>query len=359
MLQQLFASLHTHPELSSHEQKTRSLLWDFLQAHTSLELSIMAGALIARHQEGDQYETIAIRGDMDAIMNSHSEVYHGCGHDGHSTILAGLGLALENRKFQKNIILIFQPAEEIGQGALPVALALKPATPITRIYGIHNIPGFPENTILLRSGTMACASMGMTIKLTGRQSHAAYPNQGQNPAPVLAQLVVDLPELITAIAPDQTTNLLMATIVNLNVGEKNFGINPGVGELSLTLRAYFQSDLAKLKATIEQRIIVAARKLEIAVTFEYQDEFPDTINDPVVVSELTSLFEKEAIPYEILAEPMRWSEDFGHFLHHYKGAFLGIGAGSDQPGLHLDDYQFNAKLIEPTIATLLKIIETN
>ncbi len=357
MLEILRKELHLNPELSNQETRTIKIIRNFLTQNTDLEVIETAGFIYARHIEGPEFPTIAIRGDMDAIYNSHGEVYHGCGHDGHSAIIAGLAVALKNIKINKNVILIFQPAEEVGSGAKKVLETITTREQIDEIYGIHNIPGYQENTILLRPQTMACASKGMIVSLVGKQSHAAYPDQGINPAPVISELVLELPNLIKRISDDQTRRLLMATIVNINVGERNFGVNAGTGELALTLRAYYQDDMLRLQEAIEKAVIEKCYHLEIDYNFTFEDEFPDTINDETIHTKLISLFDQKGIAYQLLEEPMRWSEDFGHYLHKIPGAFLGIGAGADQPGLHLDNYEFNDQIINPAISALMTIIE--
>lgn len=356
MLEKLRQELHQNPELSNQETKTIKIIKDFLCQNTDLEVLETGGFIYARHLEDPTLPTIAIRGDMDAIYNSNHEVYHGCGHDGHSAIIAGIAMALKGRQVNRNVILIFQAAEEVGSGAIKVLETLMTSEKIDEIYGIHNIPGYPEGTILLRPKTMACASKGMIIELSGQQSHAAYPDQGRNPAPIISELVLELPSLIARIAPNLSERLLMATIVNINVGERNFGVNAGKGELALTLRAYFQEDMERLQEAIEKAVIEKCHGLGIDYSFTFADEFPDTINDDQIHAKLIRLFDSQVVAYQLLEEPMRWSEDFGHYLHQIPGAFLGIGAGQDQPGLHLDNYEFNDKIINPAVAVLMKII---
>ena len=118
---------------------------------------------------------------------------HFCGHDGHSSILSGLALILdkEKEKLSRDVYLIFQPAEETGEGAAVCRELIKEKN-IERIYGLHNIPGYPEKTVLFKKGTFACASTGLEIRMTGTPSHAAYPEAGKNPGTALAELLLSL-----------------------------------------------------------------------------------------------------------------------------------------------------------------------
>lgn len=349
ILTELRSCLHANPELSGQESGTIRILTDFLKTHTSLELHPQEGWFYAVHREEGAESGIAVRADMDAVCSSIGKPFHGCGHDGHSTILAGLGLALEGKTFGKNIYLVFQPAEETGQGAKPLSRELLKLEKINEIYGFHNIPGKPLGTVLLRKGVFACASLGLTIRVAGAQSHAAYPEQGRNPGQVLSRIVLKVPE-ITANIPNK--ELLQSTLICLRAGEKNFGISAGSGEVCFTLRSSSREDLKLLEREICQYASGLCSREGFTCTFEIQDEFPDTTSDPAVFERVSALLQKESLPVEILEEPMRWSEDFGWYLKQIPGAFLGIGAGCSQPGLHTDSYEFPDALISPAIHIL-------
>ena len=234
-------ALGQHGELSGQEAETRRLLREFLARHTSLELYDLSGGLVAAHRE-PQGPCIAFRGDMDAIPGPNGP-YHGCGHDGHSALLAGLGLLLEGQRLGKSVLLLFQPAEETGQGAAPMAQALLAKERVRAIVGFHNIPGYPLGQPLLRQGVFACASQGLLLRLQGKQAHAAYPEEGCNPIPLLAGLLDALPALCSQVAPK---GLLLYTPVGFQAGGYNFGVSPGAGSLALTLRADRQQDIAAL-----------------------------------------------------------------------------------------------------------------
>ena len=135
--------LHECPERSGQEARTMAAIRAFLHEHTSLELRDMGGWLLATHREDDSLPSVGFRADMDALPCEDNEARHGCGHDGHSAILCALALELEGRTFGKNIRLIFQGAEETGEGAKRVCGSWPELRRVHRIYGLHNIPGFP------------------------------------------------------------------------------------------------------------------------------------------------------------------------------------------------------------------------
>ena len=179
MVLALRSGLHRLAEPSGSEKRTKAFLMKFLRAHTSLRLEDEGAWFCAVHEEPGAAETVAFRADMDALPFRGGSA-HLCGHDGHCAALAGLGLFLEHKKLGRNIVLLFQHAEETGAGGKVCCRALSKYG-IDRIYAFHNIPGWEEGTVLLRRGTFACASRGMTLSFAGRPSHAAYPENGRNP----------------------------------------------------------------------------------------------------------------------------------------------------------------------------------
>ena len=121
---ELRKKLHEIPEPSMHETKTKKLLMDFISENTSLKVTdCESWFYITKYaqEEGQspkKRRAIAFRADMDAVCGKDGKPGHYCGHDGHSAILAGLALWLDERETDKDIYLIFQPAEETGEGRL-------------------------------------------------------------------------------------------------------------------------------------------------------------------------------------------------------------------------------------------------
>lgn len=340
--------LHACPELSGHETVSFNTLYDFLKAHTALKLEKHEGWLLAIHHEGDDLPNIGFRADVDAIPSESEIARHGCGHDGHSAILCGLALALEGQSVGKNVYLIFQSAEETGQGAQLICNHWPGLTALSRIYGLHNIPGYPTGTLLMRDGCFACASCGLIIRIQGRPAHAAYPGDGANPSELLSRLVLETSRMIEDILAGDG-RLLMRTVVGLRAGGENFGLSASEGQLCLTLRGHRQSDIDALVQRIEAYARDGCASTGMTCDFELRDVFPDTTNDSRATAEARRLWERANLRLHDLAEPMRWSEDFGWYLKQAPGMFFGIGAGETWPGLHTRAYEFNDELIAPAV----------
>lgn len=341
---ELRGRLHFCPELSGQERETQGILKEFLRANTSLEIVEEDGWFYAAHREGEDLPGVIWRCDMDAIPGTDGP-YHGCGHDGHCALAAGLALMAEGKTLGRNLFFLFQPGEETGEGARR-CLPLLEKEKAERIFGLHNIPGFEAGAVLCREGTFACASKGMTVRFTGRQSHAAYPELGINPAFLAADLLRELPAFLE---PSLYGGLVMATVVQVAIGEKAFGVSAGEGELSLTLRAHRRQDLEALEERIRSYLLAEGEKRGIRCEFFFQDEFPHTASDSRLEEALEKAWSQAGLTVKELAEPMRWSEDFGWYLEKLPGVFFGVGAGEEHPGLHTPAYQFSDGILEPAL----------
>lgn len=353
LIPRLRAQLRACPRLSGREEDTAALIADFLKEQTSLEVHLEGSRLWCAHREGETAETVAFRADVDAIPGEDGRAFHGCGHDGHSAILAGLGLWLEGKTLGKNVLLLFQDSEETGAGAKPFRDSLLRGEPIHRIYGFHNLPGWPEGTIVSREGTFACASQGVILRVTGSQSHAAYPEQGKNPAQILSRLVLELPGLRDGFAYD---GLLMATVVGLQVGGENFGVSAGEGQLCLTLRSERLDLLEQYRQAIVDALHRACLAKGMGMEVSIRDDFPDTVSDPALLTQARECWQKRKLPQQTLEEPMRWSEDFGWYLKRIPGIYFGLGAGTGWPGLHTPEYEFNDRILERGVEALAALL---
>ena len=317
----------------------------------------MGGWLLATHWEGDGLPEIGFRADMDAIPveTGPCDARHGCGHDGHSAILCGLGLMLEGARTGENVRLIFQAAEETGEGAKRVCQSWPELMRLERLYALHNIPGFPKGALLMRRGCFACASCGHIVRIQGRPAHAAYPGDGANPIELLSRLALATPDMIRDILAGDG-RLLMRTLIGIRAGGENFGLSASEGQLNQTLRGHRKADIDALLAGIEAFAASGCAGQGMACAFELRDVFPDTTSDDGVYEDALARFERAGLPVRQLEEPMRWSEDFGWYLKRVPGLYFGIGAGEDWPGLHTEGYGFDDGLIAPALNALWALV---
>lgn len=357
--------LHKNPELSDKEESTALLVKNYINHYKPDEIiERIGGHGIAFIYNGKQSgPTVMFRCELDALpiieinhfdyRSSSNGVSHKCGHDGHMAILAGMAEALSiTPPSSGRVVLLFQPAEENGQGAKEVLKdpKFKQIEP-DYIFALHNVPGFPINSILIKDDIFSSASIGLIIRLTGKTSHASEPEKGQNPIFVLADVIKKIEKY--ALPGTSFDKIKIITPVYCRVGDQAFGTNPGYAEMMFTLRATQTEDFENLKDfvinSVHNSIQNAPPLYELSMEHEWVEEFPNTTNNLICSNIVRKAAKQSDLPTEKLQFPFRWSEDFGHFLKEYPGALFGLGAGIDQAALHNPDYDFPDELIETGI----------
>lgn len=344
--------LHACAERSGEEFETARLVSSFLGTHTSLSVYDQGNWLYAVHEEPDA-PAIAFRADLDAVSDGAQGAAHRCGHDGHTAALCGLALLLEGQTIGKTVYLIFQPAEETGEGAKRCIPALR-GKGIAACFSSHNLPGYPRGAIVTRAGVFACASRGLTISFTGAPAHAAYPEFGRNPAHALGQMLCGLN---ADAAPDQYRGMVLCTVVGAQAGERAFGVAASTASLWLTIRGHYGGDLAALQERLTARARTLAEQDGLTVSFSVCDDFAETACDPAATETVRAACAAAGLQVQEADEPFRWSEDFGQFSSLSPIAFFGVGAGEDCPALHTAGYEYPDELLQPTCAAYLAIAQ--
>lgn len=347
---ELRKTLHDLPEKSFAEVKTRECLENWLRENTDFTVIDCENWFYAVKKGGNR-PAMAFRADMDAVCGSDNKAGHYCGHDGHCAILAGLAQQLSKQTLPGDVYLLFQPAEEIGKGALVCRPLLKEKH-ITEIFGMHNIPGWKKGTVLLRTGAFACGSTGLRIRLTGTVSHAAYPERGKNPGIALADILLFADSRAKEI---RKQDFLMMTVIGADIGSSAYGVSAGDGEIRMTVRAereeVFRAFLQELKAKAK----ACAKEGGFYLDWEEIEYFPATENHKASVERVRQAALLEGLQIEELKEPMRWSEDFGYYLQDISGAFLGIGDGETYPQLHTSEFSFPDEILDTAVGLFARL----
>lgn len=349
--------LHQTPELSGKEYKTTAKILEFISLSQPDEIIQFDGktglAVVFNGREAGK--TILFRADIDALpiaetntfghRSKKSGISHTCGHDGHAAILAGLSRVLHFNPSEKGkVVLLFQPAEETGQGAKQMIKKqlLYNIFP-DFVFALHNLPGFPLNDIVVKKDCFASASKGIIVKLFGETSHAAYPESGLSPAMAMTDIIRQLSEI--TVKPNVFDDFVLLTIVHSKLGKRTFGTAPGEAQVMATLRSHNDVDMEKLTKLAIKTITGICDNYGISEKITWTDEFPATINDPECVDIICNVASEKGFSINEIEKPFRWSEDFGHFTQKFRGALFGIGAGTHVHDLHQPDYDFNDEMI--------------
>lgn len=360
--------LHQEPEVAHQEINTAQKIREFLRHFKPDKLitDIGGNGIAAVFKGKKKGPAVLIRCELDALPIReegelpYSSIQEGnghlCGHDGHMVIVSGLApLFAAERPGSGSVILLYQPAEETGEGARMVLddkqfKALQP----DYVFALHNLPGFSESSVILREGIFASASKGLIIKLKGASSHAGHPEDGRNPsltAALIIQALLALPSTSVSLSENA-----MVTPIHTRIGGPAFGTSPGEGVVMFTLRAHTNSTMDHLiDAAVKTAESIAASggiKTEMTIT----EPFEAVQNDAQCVEMIRGSAAKLGLDIHTPVDPFPWSEDFGVFTGAFKGALFGLGAGTKHRQLHNEYYDFPDTLIEPGVKMFYRII---
>lgn len=363
--------LHMMPEVAGNEKDTAAYIKGKLKESGADEiLDEVGGYGIISIFEGEnpgKGKTLMVRAELDALaINEQNDIpyrsqrenrMHACGHDGHMAIVLGVAEWLKgNRPETGRVILLFQPAEETGEGAGRMLGGPQfENIDIDRAVALHNLPDRKKNTIYIRNKTFALASVGVKITFHGKSSHAANPAAGINPSLAISGLIKELEELKDSLEADGQFRVV--TITYIKVGEPAFGMNPGYGEMGVTIRAETQDSIDGLYSEIESAIAKAAERFAGEIKTEKKEPFTATVNDGEGVDQLRKIAEILDIPLEELEDPLGWSEDFGEFGEKCPITLFGLGAGENSAPLHSENYNFDDDLIPTGVSVFCEWIK--
>lgn len=352
--------LHQNPELSGVEFNTAKIIKAYLQHYKPDELienlGNSAGFIAIYNPKNTIKETIMFRCELDALpiqeINDFSHkslvdhISHKCGHDGHMSIMCQFAQMLSSERMEHTkVILLFQPAEETGEGAVSIFndekfKVLKPS----KVFALHNLPGFNLHDIVVKNDTFTCAVNSIIIKFKGKTSHAAEPQNGKNPALAISQ-VINAFDRKNQNNPKQELFTVL-TPVFIEMGSKDYGISAGFGEIHYTFRRHKNSDMKDLEIDLETTVAEIARKFSLEFEVSYTQKFYANENTDTVVDIIRSAAKINNFDIIEKDSPFEFGEDFGIFTEHYDGAMFGLGSGINSPALHNPDYDFPDEITE-------------
>jgi amidohydrolase len=364
--------LHAHPELGFEETRTSRFVAEKLSSwgiavHRGLAGTGVVGAL---HGCTHSDRAIALRADMDALpMQEENEFahasmtrgkMHGCGHDGHTTMLLGAARYLaQSRDFAGTVFFVFQPAEEgLGGGDRMVKEGLFNQFPCEAVYGFHNWPGMPIGTIGTRAGPMMAAADLFTIDIVGKGGHAALPHHTTDPVVIAAHLVTAMQTLVS-----RSTDPLEAAVVSVTgiEGGKAYNVIPERARLFGTVRSFTPAVRDSLEVGLKRLAEGTASMFGARAEINYERKYPPVVNSRAAVeraARAASAVVGEA-NVDTSITPIMGSEDFAFMLEAKPGAylFLGQAGGPSSCMIHNPRYDFNDALLPVGVSFWVALVE--
>ncbi|MCR8723715.1 amidohydrolase [Frigidibacter sp. ROC022] len=359
--------LHAHPELSGEERQTAAFVAARLtELGIAHETGIGGHGVVARLHRPSSNRSVGLRADMDALpiteenetahRSTAAGVMHACGHDGHTAALLGTAAALlQDKDWTGTIHLIFQPAEENGQGAKAMLKdGLFERYPTERLFAFHNWPGFPPGTVAVHTRPSMAAGGDWTVLLRGVAGHAAMPQLTRDPITAMAHLIVALNSIVPRnVDPLDTVALTTAMVEAGTVSNQT----PATARLVGTLRTFDAEVRRAIIARMEE--VIEGTAATFGVTAEYQINSTGRVMEDTAEEAALSVAAAEAAGLEVTRDvrPAMGGDDFAFLMEGRAGAYVYIGNGPIGPDgdLHNARYEFNDAILGPAISWLTSV----
>ena len=362
--------LHAHPEIGFEETRTSGIVAEKLsqwgiEVHRGLGGTGVIGVLKGK---GDSGKRIGLRADMDALpMEENTNLpwrstipgrFHGCGHDGHTTMLLGTARYLaETRNFDGTVHFIFQPDEEgLGGARAMIKDGLFQKFPCDELYGLHNAPDLAHGEIAILPGPAMAGADFFDIKISGYGAHGAMPERSKD-AVVIATSVAQAIQTIVSrnVEPLQAA---VVSITQIHAGSA-YNVIPGDAWLCGTVRAFSDS----VRALVRERMRAICAGMAAAFNCEIDVDIRDTFSVLVNQEEQSKVVEEVARtvvePSKVLTRstPKMGSEDFADMLQTIPGAYFWVGHDGSVP-VHNPGYVLDDKILPIGASMFARIIET-
>ena len=334
--------IHAHPELAFQETRTSDLVAERLgrlglEVHRGLGKTGVVGVL--RGARGGQGRAIGLRADMDALpmpehnrfahASRHPGRMHGCGHDGHTTMLLGAAQYLaQHRDFEGVVNFIFQPAEEGGNAGARAMIedGLLERFPCDEIHGLHNMPGTPMGTFAFRKGAMMASSNRFDIVIRGTGGHAAMPEKAVDPIIIAAEMVGALQTIISRSKSPIDTAVLSVT--QIHAGDA-YNVIPDEAVLRGTVRTFSTEVLDRIESRMRHVAQTLPQVYGASGELQFVRAYPPLVNWDAQTDFAAQVAQDVFGAAKVVrdAAPVGGAEDFSFYLEKVPGTYLFLGNG--------------------------------
>ncbi|MEL7695924.1 MULTISPECIES: amidohydrolase [Pantoea] len=356
--------LHRFPELSNQEFETTARLRQQLEQHQIRILDLPLKTGLVAEIGSSSGPLVVLRSDIDALpieeqsgvsfRSERAGVMHACGHDFHCTAALGAAILLKQQEasLSGRVRILFQPAEETGQGA-PAVIATGALADARVIFGLHNDPSLPAGVIGSKAGPLTAAVDRFDISITGIGSHAAKPHQGNDPIVIAAQIVAAAQTLISRNAP--SADNAVVSITQIHSGS-TWNVIPEGAWLEGTVRSFSQPTRERLEQRFRTLVAGIGAAFDAQISFNWQAGPPSVVNDAYWTE--VALQQASASGFEArVVEASPIGEDFAFYQQQLPGAFMMIGTGEPY-ALHHPAFRINDAVLLPTARYLADLART-
>ncbi len=372
--------LHRNPELGFEEHFTAELVCKQLkrfgvdEIHTGIGKTGVVAVIHGKQKalSTQKYKTIGLRADMDALPMQEENTFehaskkpglmHGCGHDGHTSMLLGAARHLaQTRDFAGTVYCIFQPGEEGYAGAKAmIEDGLFDRFNCDAVFAMHNWPGLPVGKLAVRAGPVMAAADRIDIHIEGKGGHGAHAYQTIDPVVVAAHMITAAQTIVSrSVSPIDSAVVSLCAIEAGNLSAMS--VIPGKAKLAGTVRTF----KAETQTLIENKLSAMVESIATAfgakATLNFQRIYPATVNTVEETIFGTAVAQELVGTENVIGDldPSMGAEDFSFMLQKKPGAYFRIGQGGAENGcfLHNTRYDFNDEILPLGAALFVRLAE--
>lgn len=360
--------IHSHPELGRQEFATTQFVASHL-ADAGLNPKVLPGGTGLVCDIGPEHGSrVALRADMDALPMTERTgatysslvpgVAHACGHDGHTAVLLGAGLALASvPELPVGVRLIFQPAEELMPGGAIDAVAAGALAGVSRIYALHCDPRLTVGRVATKPGPITSAADQVEINVLSPGGHTSRPHLTGDLVYALGTLITGVPGVLSRRVDPRHSTVMVWGAVNAGVAANAI---PQSGMLAGTIRTASREAWVAMEDLVGEIVAALLAPLNVEFSVQYRRGVPPVVNEETATRILTHAI--EAVGDGVLADTHQsgGGEDFSWYLEEVPGAMARLGVWSGrgpQLDLHQPTFDLDERALAVGVRVLVNIVE--
>ena len=328
-------ALHMIPELGYDLIETQAYVLKVLsRTRAKVEALSPSGALA--YFDMGRSETVALRADMDALpieektglsfASVHPGCMHACGHDAHTAMLLALCEELDCLKTPRNVLAVFQPAEEAGNGAASViASGALERYGVKEIFACHVEPSLPAGTVASRAGALMAMASEVHVLVKGKSAHIAHADEGIDALRAGAEFLLASTDLVQRNYTDVRHLFGFGRLIS---GTAN-NIVSDETRMDGALRAFDEGVFARIKEDVLSVAREVSARTGAQINVDIPGGYPPLINDKGCFCRLRE--KAQGLPFRELESPKLTTEDFACYLKHVPGLMFLLGIESPHP----------------------------
>lgn len=341
--------LHRIPELHDDLPKTCALVKAVLEG-LACEVTEPSKSAVCAYFDFGKPETVAWRADMDALpvremtdtpwKSIHEGCMHACGHDGHTAMALTLAhMVAQRADMPRNVLFVFQPAEETTGGAKQIVdSGIFAKYNVTRIFGMHMWPELPFGVVGSCPGAMFAKSSEVNVEIEGVSTHIAKAKHGADALAAGVRFISQAYRMIDEEVPPEEPKLLKFGMMHSGTVRNALSAHT---EIRGSLRSFAPDVFDFMKKRLYEIAAEISADTGAQVKLQLNEGYPPVLNDDMLYAQVETALAGDMVR---LQEPSMTAEDFSFYQQAAPGVFMCLGTSGEYP-LHSEKFDFDEAVL--------------